>query len=313
MPQKETRWVDCVLAGTLGTFIDCDVQTDNAFAAAHGCKPPARLETGRWPLGLEIVVKAFRVAGEQRLLRLMNEIVKETGTTFEQILLGARGVDTVEPANIEAVLSTQFTDFGLGERRLVFAPLLGDGIFTQDGKSWERSRALLRPAFHNQDQSLTQIAAATDDLIKLIPTAAPVDLAPLFFRFTLDTTSYLLFGQRLGALDVQESDDVSSFAAASDRGQDYLAKRGLLGGLYWLIDGPDFRRHCKRVHKHVDELVNNALRDRKMSGDTEEASNRSILDSLLEQTTDPKILREQCLNVLLAGRDTTACLLSWTL
>ena len=131
VPQKETRWVDCVLAGTLGTFIDCDVQTDNAFAAAHGCKPPARLETGRWPLGLEIVVKAFRVAGEQRLLRLMNEIVKETGTTFEQILLGARGIDTVEPANIEAVLSTQFTDFGLGERRLVFAPLLGDGIFTR--------------------------------------------------------------------------------------------------------------------------------------------------------------------------------------
>jgi hypothetical protein len=67
------------------------------------------LETGRWPLGLELVVKAFRVAGEQRLLRLMNEIVKETGTTFEQILLGARGIDTVEPANIEAVLSTQFT------------------------------------------------------------------------------------------------------------------------------------------------------------------------------------------------------------
>lgn len=140
-----------------------------------------------------------------------------------------------------------------------------------------------------------------------------MDLAPLFFRFTLDTTSYLLFGQRLGALDVQESDDVSSFAAAFDRGQDYLAKRGRLGGLYWLIDGSDFRRSCKGVHKHVDRLINNALQERKMSEYTQEASNRSILDSLLEQTTDPKVLREQCLNVLLAGRDTTACLLSWTL
>jgi cytochrome P450 len=195
----------------------------------------------------------------------------------------------------------------------VFAPLLGDGIFTQDGKSWERSRALLRPAFHNQDQSLTQIAAVTEDLIKLIPSATPIDLAPLFFRFTLDTTSYLLFGQRLGALDVQEDDDVSSFAAAFDRGQDYLARRGLLGGLYWLIDGPDFRRNCKLVHKHVDRLIKNAIRERKISGNTDEALSRSILDSLLEQMTDPKTLREQCLNVLLAGRDTTACLLSWTL
>jgi len=171
----------------------------------------------------------------------------------------------------------------------------------------------LRPAFHNQDQSLTQIAAAAEDLIKLIPSATPVDLAPLFFRFTLDTTSYLLFGQRLGALDVQEDDDVFSFAAAFDRGQDYLARRGLLGGLYWLIDGPDFRRNCKIVHKHVDRLIENTLRERKMGGVEDEASHRSILDSLLEQTTDRKLLREQCLNVLLAGRDTTACLLSWTL
>jgi hypothetical protein len=98
-----------ILARTLDAPVDSEVQIDNAFAAAHGCKPPAKLETGRWPLGLELVVKAFRVAGEQRLLRLMSQIVKETGTTFEQNLLGARGIDTIEPANIEALLSTQFT------------------------------------------------------------------------------------------------------------------------------------------------------------------------------------------------------------
>lgn len=164
----------------------------------------------------------------------------------------------------------------MGERRLVFAPLLGDGIFTQDGKSWERSRALLRPAFHNQDRSLTQIAAATGDFIKLIRGDVPIDLTPLFFRYTLDTTSYLLFGQRLGALDLQENVDVASFAAAFDRGQDYLAKRGRLGGLYWLIDGFDFRRNCKRVHEHVDKLVIDAMRKRRLDGSANETSARSI-------------------------------------
>jgi hypothetical protein len=98
-----------ILTRTLVALVDSEVQADIAFAAARGCKPPAKLETGRWPLGLELVFKAFRVAGEQRLLHLMNDIIKETGTTFEQNLLGARGVDTVEPANIEAILSTQFT------------------------------------------------------------------------------------------------------------------------------------------------------------------------------------------------------------
>lgn len=37
-----------------------------------------------------------------------------------------------------------------------------------------------------------------------------------------------------------------------------------------------------------------------------------MLGGLVEETKNPKILREQCLNVVLAGRDTTACLLTWT-
>lgn len=36
-------------------------------------------------------------------------VIEESGYTFEQALLGARGIDTVDPENIEAVLSTQFS------------------------------------------------------------------------------------------------------------------------------------------------------------------------------------------------------------
>lgn len=40
---------------------------------------------------------------------MLNDIVDRTGTTFEQNLLGMRGIDTVDPVNIEAILSKQFT------------------------------------------------------------------------------------------------------------------------------------------------------------------------------------------------------------
>lgn len=156
---------------------------------------------------------------------------------------------------------------------------------------------------------MIQIAGATDELLSLIPNATAVDLQPLFFRFTLETTSSMLFGQRLGPLDSDVGDDENSFANAFDKGQDYLARRGRLGGLYWLIDGADFRLQCKRVHEHVDNAIQQALQ--KQHADSDQTN--SILRDLVQQTTDMKILREQCLNVLLAGRDTTACLLSWTL
>jgi len=35
-------------------------------------------------------------------------VVEDSGTTFEQNLLGARGIDTIDPENIEAILSKKF-------------------------------------------------------------------------------------------------------------------------------------------------------------------------------------------------------------
>jgi hypothetical protein len=50
-------------------------------------------------------------------------------TTFDQKILGTRAIFTVEPKNIQAILATQFKDFGLGERRNGnFSALLGHGV-----------------------------------------------------------------------------------------------------------------------------------------------------------------------------------------
>lgn len=50
-------------------------------------------------------------------------------TTFDQKILGVRSMFTTDPKNVQAVLATQFKDFGLGEKRNVnFSALLGQGI-----------------------------------------------------------------------------------------------------------------------------------------------------------------------------------------
>lgn len=255
------------------------------------------------------------------------QIVEDNGNTFEQRLLGTSGIDTIDPVNIEAVLSKQFNgkhlnilihasklltcpDFGLGERRMVFFPLLGDGIFSQDDKAWAHSRALLRPAFQmNRKLIFEEVSTATEMVMNLMHEGYEIDLQPLFFRFTLETTSFLLFGRSLGALS-EDAAESTSFAVAFDEAQDYLARRGRLGGLYWLIDGPHFRRQCAIVHRYIDDAVSLALHSHQNG---EEKPVYTLLDGLLQETNDPRVLREQCLNVLLAGRDTTACLLSWTL
>jgi hypothetical protein len=43
-----------------------------------------------------------------QILHFFLEVVEESGSTFEQSLLGSRGVGTVDPQNIEAILSVNF-------------------------------------------------------------------------------------------------------------------------------------------------------------------------------------------------------------
>lgn len=69
---------------------------------------------------------------------------RQTGNTIEQCFIGTPAFDTIDPANLEALLSTKFRDFDFGRRRDITFPMLGDGIFTQEGAAWKHSRELLR-------------------------------------------------------------------------------------------------------------------------------------------------------------------------
>ncbi|KAL3475350.1 n-alkane-inducible cytochrome P450 [Aspergillus californicus] len=291
------------------------LRADEQIAIAKGC---LSLESwnSTWPLGLDLLLKAFQYERRQQILKFFLDVIDESGNTFEQNLLFARGIDTIEPVNIQAVLSTQFTDFNLGLRPPTFDPLLGSGIFTQHGAQWRHSRELLRPQFMtNRFANFEQIQNAVGDLISSIPSSDEIDMQPLFFRLTFETTLFLLFGQHLPSLKTDGiTGDESKFADAFNLGQDYLAKRGRLGELYWLMGGKEFRSSCRICHDFVDGAVWTALE--RSSGSKSRAAGGDpyvFIDALIDETRDPKVLRDQCLNILLAGRDTTACCLTWTL
>jgi cytochrome P450 len=160
-------------------------------------------------------------------------------------------------------------------------------------------------------------------------------LQPLFFRLTLDSATEFLFGHsvdsQLAALLAENaaSDGAigreASFARALNTAQQSLATRGRLQELYWLHNPTFFRENCADVHSFVDGFVQIAL-ERAASPEThlrekgaeEEANEQDkgrkyvFLDELARQTRDPVELRSQLLNILLAGRDTTASFLGWT-
>jgi cytochrome P450 len=191
--------------------------------------------------------------------------------------------------------------------------MFGDGIFTQEGPEWKHSRNMLRPQLqHKQYESLEAFREAVDDLIQLIRDAkGPIDLQPLFFRLTLDTTTAFLFGESMRSLITPEAVGERTFATAFNTAQKWVTKRFRLPDFYWLVNGKEFRQACRDVHEFADQII-----DRNLSSsrdETDDSGKHVFLETVAQNTSDRAALRGQIINLLTAGRDTTACLLSWTL
>jgi cytochrome P450 len=192
--------------------------------------------------------------------------------------------------------------------------MFGDGIFTQEGDAWKHSRELLRPQLvHRQYEDLDLFNEPMDDLLNELPrSGGVVDLQPLFFRFTLDVTTAFLFGESIHSLRSSDNAQEQTFAGAFDLAQKYVAKRFRLLDMYWVIGGREFRDACKKVHAFADQIIDQNLSTSSAS-DAQNDGRYVFLKNVAKATPDRVSLRGQIVNILAAGRDTTACLLSWTL
>ena len=163
-----------------------------------------------------------------------------------------------------------------------------------------------------QYQNLDLFQEHVDNLIARIPHEGTVDLQPLFFDLTLDTTTALLFGRSVYSLraNIDQGEENRQFAESFNLAQEGLAKRFRLAPFHWAYNPYSFRRACHNVHSFVEKYIKE--RHRK-DGVEKNDSSSWFLDRIAEESTTETDLRDQLLNILLAGRDTTACCLSWTL
>jgi cytochrome P450 len=182
---------------------------------------------------------------------------------------------------------------------------------------------MLRPNFvRSQIGDVATFERHVSHLIAKLPKdgKTTVNLADYFFRLTLDSATEFLFGESTNSLS-QDSEE--SFGAAFDRGQSNIAMRARFGPLVKLLpfvfDVGSMEKDQKFVHEFVDYYVDKgcAERDQQKPGEVEQTDEKNspaeryiFIDELVRQTTDRTRIRSELLNILLAGRDTTASLLT---
>ncbi|RFU35090.1 hypothetical protein B7463_g1226, partial [Scytalidium lignicola] len=291
------------------------------FEKAHGCKPCKQLPQSERILGWGLFRIQVKAAKDKKLLETSFNRYETVGNTWSAVLMGRHFINTRDPEIIKTILATNFEDWGLGKRIDSFGPLLGEGIFTTDGKQWEHSRALVRPNFtRNQVADLETFETHINHLISRIPrNGETIDLQPLFFKLTLDSATGFLFGQSVNSLSSvgDGESETERFGKAFDMAQKEMDKSNRALKRFAFRES-EFEQSCRIVHEFVDKIVNKAL-EQTASDDTEKIIDGKehvhkyiFLNEMVKATRDPKRIRDELLNILLAGRDTTAGLLSNT-
>lgn len=292
------------------------------FKKQNGCEPIQ----ASWPIkdpifASDIVRYTAELAKQKKILEGAADRFRRMGCYTYKYAMGPTSViATAEPENIKTVLALRFKDYSLGQRKSVFNPLLGGGIFNSDGAAWAHSRHVIRPSFvRDQVADLAIFERHISYLFAAIPRdGSTVDLQELFFRFTIDSATEFLFGQSTNTLRMikqgGEPQQDAAFVEAFSVAQNDILQRARLGFVEKILPKKKVVQEAISIcHSYVDAFVDDAVQYNEMSDIEKKAVGGGekyiFLHELAKSMTDKKKLRYEALNVLLAGRDTTAGLL----
>ena len=290
------------------------------FKKENGCQP-CTAQFHKDPIFGIDNVKAMAYNSKHHILLQENrKRFQRLGNTFHNRIITEPFIATCEPENVKAILSLKFKDFSLIHRSAAFTPLLGHGIFNADGERWANSRHLLRPNFaRDQVADIEAFERHFKLMLKHIPKdGSTVDLQELFFRLTIDTATEFLFNHSTNSLRMVGQNDGNNedliFSKSFNFAQEDITVRARYGIFDRFRKNDEGKKAIDICHAYIDKFVDDALRFRQEL-DTEKSAGTKddkyyFIQEVAKQTTDQKRIREELINILLAGRDTTASLLS---
>uniref|UniRef100_J3N498 Cytochrome P450 n=1 Tax=Oryza brachyantha TaxID=4533 RepID=J3N498_ORYBR len=249
--------------------------------------------------------------------------------TFRMLVPAGGGqIYTCDPAVVEHILKTNFPKYGKGPFNYGNArDLFGDGIFAVDGDKWRQQRKIASYDFSTRALRDFSCAVFRRNAAKLAgvvsshaASSQSTDFQVLLMRATMDSIFTIAFGKDLNTLD--GSGEGSHFADAFDDASEFTMRRYInpfwkLSKLLNVGNEATLKERIKVVDAFVYKLIRARSDELSMEQDT--ISRQDILTRFIQAmasdtgTVDYKYLRDIILNIVIAGKDTTAGALAWFL
>lgn len=211
--------------------------------------------------------------------------------------------------------------------------LLGNGIFAADGEDAKRQRKIASHMFSMRllrDHAAKSFLDHGYTLLNVLAKYSDsqnnqyIDMQDYFARYTMDSFADIAFGVNLDSLN---SSLQPEFAFAFDQMQELVIQRKFYPEIVWRMQRfiqnsreAQITMHKKTLHQIVGQIVDQRMADYKEVTHGNIVSlfiNQALKDSDGKENLDLDSLKIELTdiikNFLLAGRDTTAVLLTWSL
>jgi cytochrome P450 len=218
-----------------------------------------------------------------------------------------------DPKVVKYFLQDNFKNYIRESDNPRFNTLFGLGIFNANGAQWKKQRQTARPLFTPNSLQLVQpiiVNRATqvlDILNGIAKEKKEVDIQDIFMRFTLDAIGEMGFGYNIGSLDKPVP-----FSTAFDRAQQ-IVNNNFDNSLLRFFPDKEFDKCMKTMWDFTLEIIQQRRKETDLESRNDMLS-RFLLakDPETNQDLSDKYLSDILLNFFIAGRDTTAILLTWT-
>jgi cytochrome P450 len=233
------------------------------------------------------------------------------GVVVDLCLPGMTGFLWSDPADIEHVLVASNRSFVKDMFTRDLRRVLGDGLLTSEGDVWRRQRRLAQPAFHKDrlQSYAAQMVASAERTSETLRHGDVRDVHEDLMHLTLDIVTRTLFGAGVG-------DDAGTVGTAVDALMAYYANPiALLVPGYHRLPLPGNHRFAKALRR-LDAITYRIIAERRAEGGTDRGDLLSMFLAAQDEDggrmTDVQ-LRDEVMTLFLAGHETTANALSWTL
>lgn len=235
-------------------------------------------------------------------------VLREHGDRVRMKVLGRDVLLLAHPQDVEQVLVRDQASYGRSAEIRKLAPIFGDGLLASEGALWNRQRRMIQPSFRHD--ALAQYASIMLSVIRRQmlewQDGAVLDIHREMMRYTREVICAVLFGEDFAG-EVNLGEAVS------------IVFGGLRSEVLYL---PVWRRlpfKRSREWTRAVAILNRAVRMAIERGRTSQTQRTDLLAALLDARDDEGIamsdqqIHDEILTFFLAGHETAALGLTWTL